>query len=425
MKILISLVGEQPTPNLIPLFDKRALEGPKEERWRAVHFLASNATRETGRNLLKALKQDKTTEHLVSAGLDELDRDPVPGDLLETVEAWSLKNASNNVQQAINKVGEKYPDDDIVVNFTGGTKIMSLAAYQVAIERGLAMVYVNTECDELLHFDVKDKADKSSIFTVQIPIETQLRATGMQLKQNPDKPLVHPEDVPQELAQFVNWLVENYRNVYELCLKKIIDDVKQKAKANNVKQWQVEIQLPTQTPKIGVEGVKRLEALKLVVWQEADRQVRIMDDKAWAFLSGGWVEVYALVKLAESEYFDEVVGNLEVDGFRGEIDVAVTRNGRLGLVECKTRGGHGEGATFMAAKMRLHESIFGGVYAEAVFALAARDNLQDVVDAASQYRVKNIVCGEGAKANDPDTGKELEIGGLKELAEVARKMLGG
>ena len=69
MKILISLVGEQPTPNLIPLFDKKVLAGPEEGRWGAVKFLVSTDTKKVGKNLLQALASDKATQPLTYLGL--------------------------------------------------------------------------------------------------------------------------------------------------------------------------------------------------------------------------------------------------------------------------------------------------------------------------------------------------------------------
>jgi hypothetical protein len=112
------------------------------------------------------------------------------------------------------------------------------------------------------------------------------------------------------------------------------------------------------------------------------------------------VEVYALIALDTSELFDEVLGKVRIGGFTGEIDVMVTRNGRLGIVECKTRGPYGEGVTFVIAKIRQYEAIFGGPYARAVFALASDEHIGGIGgirEASQQFGIGALIYGPQLK----------------------------
>src|SRR3989304_8172947 len=125
MRVLIAPVGEQPTPNLIPLFAAKP-----EERAECVQFLVSDNDRikKVADHLREALKQDPET-----AGVH------VPEAL--SMSAWNLEDARSEFRQVVGK----YQGDEVTVNLTGGTKIMSLAGDLEAGSAGLPMTYVNTE----------------------------------------------------------------------------------------------------------------------------------------------------------------------------------------------------------------------------------------------------------------------------------------
>ncbi len=378
MRVLIAPVGEQPTPNLIPLFAAQP-----EGRAQCVQFLISDKERikEVAENLRKALTKDPEMQ---AGGLTVVE--PL------MMDAWNLEKARSACANAI----KKYSGDDIMVNLTGGTKIMSLAAFQAAVEARVPMLYVNTERDELIRFSGGGEPLAPESFTVKISIETQLRAAGQEFKKH-SRPIQRIDSLPIDRADFVKWLVGNYSGAYEVCLKRIVIQARDEARKAQRKPWQHEVHLAFEPRGKGFEALQRLEAMGLLTWKAAQRLLRVADEPSWRFLDGGWVETYALVSLTESGLFDEVLGNLEVEDFEGEIDIVVTRNGRLGIVECKTKGPHGEGVTFAAAKLRQHEAIFGGPYARAVFALASDEHISDIGKVAEQYGIKEPIYGEDLK----------------------------
>lgn len=367
MHVLIAPVGEQPTPNLIPVF----AEGPPG--YTSVQFLISDdrKIRSVAENLRRALAEDEQTSTVQV--LEHL-----------TMDAWDLRNARDDCARAI----KKHSIANVTVNLTGGTKIMSLAAYQAARAAGSPMVYVNTEAGELIRFGVDGEPVAREPFNVKIPIGTQLRASGRELMDGAQS----ASAIPRERTEFVKWLVDNHDGAYEPCLKKVVIEMK-KAR----KPWSQETQLPFCPQGKGSEALQRLRELNVVTWNQEQLRIRAVSEPAWGFLNGGWVEAYALIALAGSKLFDEVLGNVTIKGFEGEMDVMVTRNGRLGIVECKTRGPHGEGVTAVIAKIRQYEAILGGPYGRAVFALASDENIWDIRKASEQFGIGTPICGPGLK----------------------------
>lgn len=114
MNLLVSLIGEQPVPNLLPI-----------RYWKPsrVAFIYSGRTREVARRLEVMLRQ----------GDIEVSRCEV--------NAYDLPGTYRAIKDKLRETGEA----DVAVNLTGGTKIMSLAAYQVAFEDGFPFLYLQSE----------------------------------------------------------------------------------------------------------------------------------------------------------------------------------------------------------------------------------------------------------------------------------------
>lgn len=126
---MVSLVGEQPIPNFIPV---------KYSQFRPDHLIlvASDLTRGVAQRLTEFL------EPAISCETIEVDPyDPY------TIRAELLK--------AINR---KPPFDDLVVNLTGGTKVMSLAAFEIARTFNCDALYYQTEgnASRLWHYQFQD-----------------------------------------------------------------------------------------------------------------------------------------------------------------------------------------------------------------------------------------------------------------------------
>ncbi len=116
MKTLISLIGEQPMPNLLPILhinpDKNVL-------------LYSDLTETAARKLEKLLTNSEKVK----------------------IDAYDIDSIKNKVLSKIQN------SDDIILNITGGTKIMSLALFQAALDKKIKFVYFQSEKNQSVLFN--------------------------------------------------------------------------------------------------------------------------------------------------------------------------------------------------------------------------------------------------------------------------------
>lgn len=362
MRVLLALVGKEPIPNLIPLF-----AAPATEPFDCVQFLVSGNP-----------KVQEVADHLGGAILKDSSLPGIQVGDHRSMDAWDLDKARDDCSAAI----QYYKDagHTVVVNVSGGTKIMSLAAYQASVSAGVEMLYVNTERGEIISFDAQGNATGNRPFTAKISIETQLRAAGRELKRNLSKPMLRPANVSTDWAGFATFIVDDYEVAHKNLIRKVLDQVHAGGGSP--------LGRPVSFQPLGrsIAAAKQAHEIKLWNWDQMANTITIKDQQAFTFLKGGWVETFALLTLDRSGHFDEVVANVEVEDFEGEIDVLATLNGRLGIIECKTSGpAKKEGKALFIAKHRMHEHMFGGLYAKAVLALPSNEDIREWKKLCDQY----------------------------------------
>jgi len=110
--LLLSLTGEQPIPNLLPLW--------QFPEYTATQFAATRTTLPVVEALAAAIRQDVQLKHI---------------EVLETLrlEAYDIAQARYALAAAL--VAQQAQGREVRLNLTGGTKLMSLAALQAAFGR--------------------------------------------------------------------------------------------------------------------------------------------------------------------------------------------------------------------------------------------------------------------------------------------------
>ncbi|WP_424611079.1 DUF1887 domain-containing protein [Caldanaerobacter sp.] len=114
MQAIISLIGEQPIPNLLPIryFSLNYTIYPV--------FVHTSRTEDIGKRLQGIFKGE-----------------------LRKVEPYNLVAIENDLEELVNKLGEL--GYKITLNITGGTKPMSLAAFRIAERYKLPFFYLQSE----------------------------------------------------------------------------------------------------------------------------------------------------------------------------------------------------------------------------------------------------------------------------------------
>lgn len=115
MTTIISLIGEQNLPNLLPILHFKPAR---------VILVYSNFTSATANRLTKLIRKK------LSVDVVQL-----------VVDAYNIEQTQNCILAAV----RPFLPTDILVNFTGGTKMMSLAAYQAAIELNAPIFYLQSQ----------------------------------------------------------------------------------------------------------------------------------------------------------------------------------------------------------------------------------------------------------------------------------------
>ncbi len=113
MTIMVSLIGEQNLPNLLPILHLK----PEQVILVCTAFTKKTAVR------LANLIQDSTK-------VTQLD-----------VDAYDIDKTKKQILNAVSSLSAS----EILINFTGGTKMMSLAAYQAAIELNAPIFYLQSQ----------------------------------------------------------------------------------------------------------------------------------------------------------------------------------------------------------------------------------------------------------------------------------------
>lgn len=123
MKPMISLVGEQPAPNLLPID----------------HFQPKQVVL-----IHTSLPQSRVrAERLAKV----IERRQIPVALWQT-DAYGVEQIESGLRQCIHK--RQLPGHELVFNLTGGTKPMALAAYEVARQLSAEAFYYQTEGNQSL-----------------------------------------------------------------------------------------------------------------------------------------------------------------------------------------------------------------------------------------------------------------------------------
>ena len=94
-----------------------------------------------------------------------------------SVGAYGIAETQRLITDLINKESQ----DNIVVNFTGGTKCMSVGAYLAAQNTHMAALYVDTANEKLVWFSGEQRQEEKFNLTGKLTVPVYFRANGKQI----------------------------------------------------------------------------------------------------------------------------------------------------------------------------------------------------------------------------------------------------
>ena len=301
-KTHLCLLGDARIANLTPLLDKET--APEEVV--LVFYPAQEAEREDFEQVLS--RYGITIIHL-----------PIP----------SPYNYASTLQE-IRKYLNERNDTSIVLNASGGTKAMTLAATDAFREKNLPIFYVEHEIDQLLwlqggegDFDLQDRISlKNYLLAYGVEVESVVKASAVRkgLKKLTKDILKNIDGYGKALGT-LNYLANSPKK----------ENGRYIVKLSSAQQKDENFNLLLQ--RIAREGVIEIQEDSFII---ADEEIRF-------FLNGGWLETYFLGVIQELKHelgIREVLQGLIVKkkgtDITNEIDIAFLHNNNLFLIECKT-----------------------------------------------------------------------------------------
>jgi len=281
----ICLVSKQAMPNIIP-----ALMYKPEK----VILLTTKEESRTAVNIKNVLKNNSIESYIFK----------------NYVNAYNINSVTDACKSII--ISEK---SKLILNFTGGTKIMAIAAYEFFRNSQKPSLYCDTEENKIIHFQ-SGNITYSDINT-KISVEDYLQSYGYKLSP------YHTTDKKKRAEknkQFVNFIDNNLDSFLEF-----IDYIKPR--------------ISNEQPKVRIGfGDYDLDPLKSG-FELSYKNRTIFETDNINEITGTWFEDYCYFKVIKNKIDDILFGTdiISGDNTENEIDILLTKNCKLYIFSCKNK----------------------------------------------------------------------------------------
>jgi len=286
------------------------------------------------------------------------------------VSLWTLQDSWNieHIRDRMLELLIEREADDIALNASGGTRPMTMVAYEIFTEFSKPIFYVHPHTDDVIWMHKRGLPTINCADRIKLP--AFLQAHGAPVLSQGAK-----HGVPQNLRQLTDELVEHA----ELLAKPLaaLNWLAQKAEQT------------LQSPKLSASQenwhelqalIQRMQAEGVLDYQH--QCLQFPDENARFFVNGGWLEnhtfsiVYGLRK--EIPEIQDVGCSVEVGRddtgrvVKNEMDVTFLANNHLYIIECKTKRFNSYGdqpdspGSEILYKLDTLKGLFGGISTKAM-----------------------------------------------------------
>lgn len=356
------LVSAQPIPNLTPIFDDTLR--PKK----VVMLVSANM-----------LERSNALENIFKPRGISVERC-----LIE--DPWDADGIREQVEDLLLT---QYPEGGIALNATGGTKLMSIAAYEAFRSCQLPVFYVHPEHDRLIWLSPKQPdVDLSN----RLKLEDYLTAYGSPVdtldRTGVKEPIRH---LTQQLLTDYDLYAGELGTLNYLALK-----------ADNP-QLTTEIEAGPQTKPLLWELLELFEAAGLC--NIKGHNLCFVDENARFTTNGGWLEMhtYALcLNLKKIMGIQDIACNINLARqpagravVKNEIDIGLIKANRLHLIECKTQRFKEDKDADVLYKLDSLRDLMGGLQGRAM--LVSFNHLDKSSRARAKELAIELCCGTELK----------------------------
>lgn len=358
-KTHLCLVSGQPVPNLLPLLIRH-------HRPQRVVLMQSQEMKNQG-GWLRAVMQDLGCRVEV-----------------RPIAPYDVAAARAAVEAAVDALA----GDEVTLNVTGGTKLMALAAFSAFREKGLPILYVDTDSNRLR---ILSPAVAEDDLPDILPVAQYLRAYGYRVGST--RSLGIPpawRSLAQELVAKVAELSGAIGAVNALAARA-------KAAASLCAA------LDQGSGRPGSPLARLLDRCAGAgLFRCRGSWVEFASQEALEFANGGWLE-YHVYEVVQSLQTAGAVRDLRVgahvessQGVPNELDVVFTARNRLHLIECKTKAWNRDGQaveTEPVYKLDSLRDVVGGLFARAML-VSYRDLPRYTVERCRDLRIETVAGTE-------------------------------
>jgi len=298
MTVHVCLVSAQAAPNLLPVLD------PELKPEEVV--------------LLVSQKMCKSADAL-SMVFKELG-------IRTTLIPLADEHSSHVIEETILQIASERDGQEILLNLTGGTKLMALVAQTVAQAAHWRSFYIDVDTDSIVWMD---KAPGKKL-AEQLRLRHYLKSYGFELSGSPERPQISHDqhNLMQTLITQIGSLETPLTQLNWLTQQ-----------AEDKKQLQITMDAQQADSRSLEALLRNFEEIGLLRVNKAT--IHYTDEAARDFVKGGWLELYTYkcveAVTGETGIRDKAI-NLTVirEGVKNEMDIAMMARNRLFVIECKT-----------------------------------------------------------------------------------------
>ncbi|MGX2950052.1 Card1-like endonuclease domain-containing protein [Ursidibacter sp. B-7004-1] len=312
--IHVCLISAQAAPNLLPILDDNFK--PKEAIFLVSKKMKSNA--EYLSNAFKKLNIKVTIQELTNE--------------------FNFGLMENEIFSLV----EKYYEENIALNVTGGTKLMSIAAENAFTAAGKPIFYVDTDHNRILFIS----KDESKQWLPSLEMKSKNKIDIYLLSYGSTVLKIQKPKEREKYLQAVEPFIRNYNNYVNLL--PMLNMHATLSQSNGYKS-----EFTKSNPKIKSidELFFGLDYQGLIDYDGVT--VNFKNKEIKNFLNGGWLEDYTYFELASISAIEDLACGVDVanpkyklnkDGYspenkgnKNEFDIVFMAKNKLHIIECKTQ----------------------------------------------------------------------------------------
>ncbi|MBS1517936.1 MAG: DUF1887 family protein [Bacteroidetes bacterium] len=340
MKILINLIGGQPAPVYI-----------------ATRFINPDL------NLLVFSKDSKK----------QIEK------LMKTLNGYSYDNYEvepydyNQCLRVLKNIIEKYPESELILNPTSGTKIMSFAGFKLFSDLNKDILYIDSQNHNSIFFK-KGITTETKKINISFPIKDYFSIYGYFIESGN---LRFPDN--ETYSNIREFMFKNYSHIKNVVpkinkqLKEKLYSLESKDDTNSLYFWY---------------NLKKEKGLLNIKKGRNESTLNINSKNEFDYIMGHWMEDFVYHKLKDENLFDELLMNVKLYSIRdnlqpeyqNELDLCGIKDQTVYIFECKT----GKLNKEIVEKLRLIKNL-SGIYSKIHLITLFRP-----VESSSKERIKDF-----------------------------------